>query len=325
MIMKCWKIFGSLVFLASISHLSFAQNSNFETNHNWQHHKKELIIGLGASQFLGDLGGRDQIGTDYSLADLEFALTQPAAQIGFRYRFHKNFATRSTLNVGLVKGDDKLTQEIYRRNRNLNFRSIIVELGQYLEINLITHETVGKRNNIRGIKGAKRHNEILYVFAGISGFYFNPQGQYNGTWHNLQPMGTEGQGLGDQPPRYSKFSFAIPFGIGFKWGIGSKLRMALEFSYHKTFTDYIDDVSTYYYDNAAIAAQRGPIAAHFADPSAGDNPNWTTAGEIRGDPENNDAYFFATLQIIYDFTYGNKRLQWGNGRTTRRRTIKAKF
>lgn len=325
MITMCRKEIIVVFLLTVFASTVYAQNSHFETNHNWRFHRKELIVGLGVSQFLGDLGGRDQIGTDYSLSDLEFTLTQPAAQIGFRYRFHRNFATRSTLNVGLLKGDDQLTQEIYRNNRNLSFRSIVVELGQYLEINLYVNEKVGKRNNIRGIKGAKRKADILYIFTGITGFYFNPQGQYNGSWHNLRTMGTEGQGLGNNPGFYSNFNFAIPFGLGYKFAIGSKMRLAIEASYHKTFTDYIDDVSTTYYDNAEIASARGPLAAHFADPSLGDNPSWTNAGEIRGDADNNDAYFFLTLQFIYDFTYTNSRVQWGNGRTSRRRTVKAKF
>ena len=45
----------------------------------WKKYRKEIYLGIGGANFLGDLGGLDRIGTDYSPADLEFALTQISA------------------------------------------------------------------------------------------------------------------------------------------------------------------------------------------------------------------------------------------------------
>src|SRR5690554_7980529 len=84
--------------------------------------------------------------------------------------------------------------------------------------------------------------DVLYVFSGISGFYYNPQTQINGKWTNLRPLRTEGQGLPGGADEYGMFSLAIPFGVGFKFGIGQFWRLGMEISYNKTFTDYIDDV-----------------------------------------------------------------------------------
>jgi hypothetical protein len=66
-----------------------------------------------------------------------------------------------------------------------------------------------------------------------------------------------------------------------------------------TFTDYIDDASTIYYDNDKLRAEKGDAAADLADPSSGENPNWTAAGSPRGNPKNNDHY----LSIFVTFTY----------------------
>ena len=39
----------------------------------------------------------------------------------------------------------------------------------------------------------------------------------------------------------------IPFGIGGKLSIGKKVGLTVFWEMHKTFTDYLDDISTTYY------------------------------------------------------------------------------
>ena len=56
---------------------TYGQHTNFNTQRNWSLNKKELVFGGGATQFLGDLGGRSQIGKDYSLADLDWPMKRP--------------------------------------------------------------------------------------------------------------------------------------------------------------------------------------------------------------------------------------------------------
>lgn len=41
---------------------AFAQHTNFNSQKNWSLNKKEIFFGLGATQFLGDLGGQYQAG-----------------------------------------------------------------------------------------------------------------------------------------------------------------------------------------------------------------------------------------------------------------------
>lgn len=77
----------TLIILTLLTSVS-AQHTNFNTQRNWSLNKKEIMFGIGATQFLGDLGGRDRIGTDYSLRDLDWRSTNLGGMIGFRYRFH---------------------------------------------------------------------------------------------------------------------------------------------------------------------------------------------------------------------------------------------
>ena len=68
--------------------------------------------------------------------------------------------------------------------------------------------------------------------------------------------------------------------------------------YGKTFTDYVDDVSTTYYPNNIINDERGATAALAADPTQG---SWVGAARYqqRGDPTDNDSYLFLIIGANY--------------------------
>ena len=282
--------------------ISFAQHTNFNTQRNWSLNKKEIMFGVGATQFLGDLGGRDQIGTDYSPVDLDYPSTSIGGMVGYRYRFHPYWATTTSFNIGLLKGDDALTREIIRESRNLHFRSIIIELHQRIEVIVLANEKFGNRYSLsRHSKKMKNHNEQLYLFSGVGICYFNPKARYNGSWVALRPLSTEGQGLTDGPEKVLPVTATIPVGIGFRFGLNRMWRMGIEATYVKTFSDYIDDVSTVYYDRDALLAQVGPEAAYLSNPSS-QNSTWFAAGQQRGDKQK-DAYFYFNVVFARNLTY----------------------
>jgi hypothetical protein len=156
-------------------------------------------------------------------------------------------------------------------------------------------ERAGHRYQIKGVKGWKNIHVQTYLFGGLAGIFFNPQGPYNGAWYNLQPLGTEGQGINGKR-KYSRFTGVVPAGIGFRYGLTRKYTLGLEFGIRKTFTDYLDDTHGFYYDNSKIVDANGAIAGYFADPSSRTNPGWTTTGEVRGLPRN-DTYMFMTVLL----------------------------
>lgn len=282
-------------------------DSRFNNQKNWTTNRKELRFSAGITQFLGDLGGKDQVGTDYSLRDLDLKSTNFMGMIGYRYRFSKLFATTTSVTVGMLKGDDSLTTEKYRKARNLKFRAPFLEVTQRLDFMLYRKEKVGKRYNIRGLKGFKNRNEQIYAFAGVGLIYFAPEGQLKSdkSWHSLRPLSTEGQGLLGGIKKYSPITISLPVGLGFRVGISREWRIGMEASYTKTFSDYIDDVHGVYYDNSLLAAQKGPIAAALADRSDNTNPaqhNWFGTNQQRGDKQK-DAYFFVNIVVTRNITY----------------------
>lgn len=285
---------------------------NFARPNDWKKFRKELILQVGASAFLGDLGGLNRIGTDFSPVDIEFSQTRSAWSLAYRYKIHKNLNWHNSFNYMAVAGADKLTTDPFRNNRNLSFKSNIFELATRIEVAYFSKKT-GNRYAIKKTL-ARRHKARTWeytLFVGAAGFYFNPKG-YNpvtGQWIKLYPLHTEGQGLPGGPRQYSRFSFSIPMGATARIIINKEWCIGIEGNYRKTFTDYIDDVHGTYYDKTALGNAYGPTSVLMADPSKGDIPTATApnadgTGAQRGD-KNLDSY--ASVQITIGRFFAPKR------------------
>lgn len=173
--------------------------------------------------------------------------------------------------------------------RNLSFYSDIDELSLVFMYKF--------QNRKRGF--SKRNFVTPYIFAGVAGFMFNPKTILNGEEYELQPIGTEGQNLeGAYPEPYQLQQISIPMGIGFMLKITKNFDFGGEIGFRKTFTDYIDDVSTNFPDRDALRADGGEIAVQLSDRST--DP--TAHGKARGNPENKDWYVYTNLHLTYYFT-----------------------
>ncbi|MBK8415744.1 MAG: outer membrane beta-barrel protein [Bacteroidetes bacterium] len=217
----------------------------------WKSYRSELHLGIGPSNFLGELGGADQVGTNY-FKDLEFGQTRLAVAAGLRYKLSQVFALNTKLSYGKVSGSDDLTKEFFRNYRNLDFKTNIWEASTNLEFAFI-REQVGHRYRLKGVRGQRGFEISAYGFVGVGVFYFNPKGSLGSEYVSLQSLGTEGQGISSTRKKYSKVQLAIPLGIGFKYAIDRRWGVGLEYGIRKTFTDYIDDASKTYYDNNEIS------------------------------------------------------------------------
>jgi hypothetical protein len=155
------------------------------------------------------------------------------------------------------------------------------------------------------VKGIRNHDYYTYLLGGIGAVFFNPRSFYKNKWYSLQPLGTEGQGLNGHK-KYSRITMVIPVGFGVKTKIMREHYLGLEFGYRITFTDYLDDVSGNYFSNSQILENRGPVAAHFADPSLSSaQKDLTMDGEQRGNSAHKDGYFF--LSVTYSKQTSGRR------------------
>lgn len=231
----------------------------------------DLGVFVGKSYYLGDLNPSSH-----------FALSQSAGGVLYRYNFNPRWAFKFSALFGSVMGSDKETNG--NNPRNLSFRSSISELSGQVELNFFR------------LYNSKDKNPFSpYLFAGFSVFSFNPQANSNNHWYDLQPLGTEGQSLDGRNDRYSLTNFSFPFGLGFKINFLKNFSFGAEWGLRKTFTDYLDDVSTTYYDTDLLSIQRSTIASELADRSEIKHPS----GSGRGNSTTRDWYSFTGIWLTF--------------------------
>ncbi len=281
----------------------------FSQAQKWKRQRVEYSFGLGATNFLGDLGGRDQIGTDF-VADFEIKATRYAATLGYRYQIGKDWYVKGNLLYAKVSGNDNLTQQSSRARRKLNFKSDIVELSAQLEYMLIKQKS-GHLYRLRGVRGKRWFRFEVYALGGIGAIWYNPKGLRDGKWHRLAPLNTEGQGLPGGPKDYSSFTAVIPYGLGIRRNLGGGARsrhfgswsISLELTVRKTFSDYIDDVSTTYYNDGGSSAVAAGVddedAGFFHDPGGHFANGGFGEPQQRGDVTDKDAYLLGIISINY--------------------------
>jgi len=293
----------SLLLLITISSVS-AQRKYRYKNNAWKNDMHKIYIAAGASNFYGELGGANKIGsTSFSLRDFDIKAVRPSIQIGYLYRFSKYWAWRSSFDYIWLSGNDQWTKETFRNNRNLNFRTPIYGLSSSI-VFLYEIQQKGHRYNLKGVKGWRSWVYTPYIQAGIGGFYFNSKGKYNGSWYELRPLCTEGEGLVATRKKYSPVQFSIPMGIGIRVKIAKAWEIGLEYNQWITFTDYIDDVSTTYFDPVALATNKGDLAVNMANPSPNNHPgdplySSTLPGQQRGDPRDHDHFMGLFFTVYY--------------------------
>lgn len=239
----------------------------------------ELGAFFGTSNYQGDLVPEIQVPNEY----------YPTLGLFGRYNFTSRISLKAQFYKGTIAGGDEYSDtESGRLDRNLSFESNIYEFGLQGEISLFKYNVFDKKRNI-----------TPYAFAGIAGFRFNPRGIYKGKWHELQPLGTEGQGLPGYEKKYSLTQISIPMGGGIKFAFNRLASVGIEAGLRKTFTDYLDDVSGTYPDMNLLFEARGEEAVALSYREFDINKALTKnpVGDKRGNPDALDWYFFGGITI----------------------------
>lgn len=300
------------VLLALVTMAYHSEAQSFSRPSEWKKYRKEVFFSLGSANFLGDLGGGADAAKHFGPADLDFSQTRTAFGFGGRYKFQRYLNVAGKFNYLILKGDDAKSDNPARKNRNLNFRSNVFELSGRVEIGYQTSRTSGNRYGIKKNYSAasKAFTHNIFGFVGIGVLYFNPKGKTaSGEYVSLRPLHTEGQGLPGGPKQYSRVALCIPVGVMYKLNINKKWTLGFEASFRKTFTDYIDDVGSNYYDAAALRAAYGDQSAQMADPSKGDIygaslPAADGTAAKRGD---NRKDFYMSFEVTAGYIFKQKR------------------
>lgn len=242
-------------------------------------------VGTGTTTYFGDLNDPG----DYFDA-------KPNLSFGLQYFFTDRISGRAEVSWFRLQGIDAESEAKGKNDRNLSFRSDNFEVNAVGMINAFPN----------GNRFYQRQAINIYGFAGIGLLYFNPKAEVPETdWNGnalpdagnyiaLQPLQTEGVD-------YSRVALVIPFGLGVKLKAGPFFNISLEAGFRKTFTDYLDDVSTTYLPHTYSTDDEIRLREAMADKrhELDMAPLGLQEDHIRGNPSDKDAYVLYNLKIEF--------------------------
>lgn len=257
----------TLVGLILFSTAALSQSRN-DSLSMYEPRKTSVFLNAGGTQYVGDLW---EIGDEIN-PGLTFG-------IGIRQRIAPMFSIRGDISFYNIKGDDRLTTDFARNNRNLSFKADNFEASLMGVFHVFPHYSYRQRPGFN-----------LYFFGGLGVTTNNPKGRYQGTWYNLREIETEGV-------NYNALVRVIPLGTGLTYKLSEKVDFGFEIAYRVIDTDYLDDVSNTYRP-----------ADSFSDPVHRELSDRRTTGrggysEIRGNALNNDSYWFVNFKLEYFLPY----------------------
>jgi hypothetical protein len=229
-------------------------------------------VGINTATYYGDLKDNS-----------DFLDAKPSISLGLMYYVSKRIGVRGEFSWVTLSAQDAKSSEQGKIKRNLSFTSANYEFNVSGIFNLIP----------QGGKFYQRPKFNVFGVLGVGGLFFNPKAELNGVKYALAPLHTEGVS-------YSRFTIVIPFGLGVRARVTPFLNIALEAGWRKTFTDYIDDVSTKHVDNNSFT---DPIAKQLADRRPEIGLPVAAAGAKRGNPDNSDAYMLFSARFEYYLPY----------------------
>lgn len=242
--------------------------------------------GMGFSTYHGDLYAFDQD----KLQGFNFN-----AGIGLRRKFGSQLSIRADFNIYQLQAADSLEHQSGlfqvsdppdRAQRNLSFRAKNIEFSLMAIFNLIP------------VNGSYTRRPLLnpYIFAGFGISTNNPQAFYQGEWHDLRPLQTEGK-------TYGGTTTVIPYGIGLRFKANQFIDILFEIGRRSTGTDRLDDVSQRHVDLSIFDVihagdpETAALAKALSDRAAEAGFGTRGEGSIRGHDDRKDAYYIYQIRL----------------------------
>lgn len=267
-----------LLCLLFISHFADAQYRRKKIRRSYMARMQRI----GEFSYLGSAGISSYYGDLKQSVNL---WAKPTLGAGALYRFSPHFFLRGELLWYRISGADSLNNEKYTiYDRNLSFRADNVEANI-----AVVGYLYNKYNRYRV--------PILnpYGFVGVGVTTNSPKAYYEGEWHALRPLQTEGNA-------YSGIILSLPFGLGVTYhNVFPRVDFSLEAGYRYTFSDYMDDASTVYPEKSSFS---NPLALELSDrrdefvQREGRDPRYI-GNNYRGNPKNTDWYLISALKVTY--------------------------
>lgn len=208
---------------------------------------------------------------------------------------HLKFTLFSNISAGLTISSFKLSNSDLTSNNNeqlargMSFSTSMLSVSPSINYDFVDNRLYTKARRIRPSIG-----------VGLDITSFAPSGTYNGVEYKLQPLGTGGQFTDSTKKPYSLLALGYFFDLKVKYQINRSNSVGIHISYHKSMSDYLDDVGPDEFPDANKMLASGvsdPAAAlYFSNPTSR-NIN----GQFRNNPNNaKDSY------VIFGIFYARK-------------------
>ena len=189
----------------------------------------EFGISGGGANYFGDLN-----------QEYKFDYFRQSGGLFVKYNFGSYIALRVQGTYAHVGFSDKYSTNFYQQQRNLDFKSDIIEGAVIADFNFFRYDI-----------GDFDHRFTPYISLGLGIFNYNPYTEFEGRKVNLRDLGTEGQAYEQYADRrYSQTAVSLPIGVGIKYWMAKGLTFGLEVTNRISSTDYLDDVSATYVGTA---------------------------------------------------------------------------
>jgi hypothetical protein len=244
----------------------------------------EFGVGIGVAHYFGDLNTRFHLNRP-----------KPAATVFFRKNFGNYISARIGASFAMLGYSDIYnSHNEYMYRRNLSFNTNVWELALQ-----------GDFNFFRFMPGEAEYSFTPYVTLGVGVFSYDPYAYLKGEKIFLRPLGTEGQGSSMYPDRkqYSTMAICFPIGAGVKYALNDRINIAFEILHRITTTDYLDDVSTTYPNQAAFPLNPDGStsqAALLSDRSYETGEPIGVEGRQRGNSQQKDQFVTAMFHVTFN-------------------------
>jgi len=206
---------------------------------------------------------------------------------------HVNYTIYSNLSAGLTIASFNLSNSDYASDNNeqiargMKFSTSMMSISPSIQYDFVDNRLYTKARRFRPSIG-----------FGLDAASFNPTGIYKGKTYNLQTLGTGGQLIDSAKKPYSLMALGYFLSFKMKYQINRFNSVGVHFSYHKSMSDYLDDVGPDAYPNALTLLEKsktdGAAAVYFSNPTS----RYVTPGQLRNSPTK-PADSFIQLGVFY--------------------------
>ena len=216
----------------------------------------DIGIWGGTSSYFGDIDGSKTFGK-----------FNPNFGAYYRYNFNSRVAMRAMFLMGNFSADGTI------ENVSTNFSKSVQDLSIQAEINYLKY-----------VLGGKNTPFTSYITFGLGVAYFGYQ-MDPAFIASFNPEHNKGTAIIDE----SVVTATLPFGIGFKYTIGQRLGIGIEYQMRKLFSDKLDNLDD-------------PLAYITTEPNTGAEKE-----VIYNDPlHNNDWTSYLGLHLTYKIYTGKR-------------------